>query len=128
DEQLAQVVTGGVLDQVTVQLEDVAGAGDHFHAGHPVAGHAVADHLDAAGVGADVAADLAGAGGGEVHRVVQAFLFGGQLQLFGDHAGLATGGAVEFVDLEDLVHVVEGHDHFTVGGHRRGGQAGTPAG
>ncbi|MNQ74013.1 hypothetical protein D3C85_887610 [compost metagenome] len=127
DEQLAQVVAGGVLDQVAVQLEDLALAGDHLEAGDPVAGHAVADHLDATGVGADVAADLAGACRGEVHRVVEALLLGEVLQLLGDHAGLAARGAVEGVEVENLVHVVEGHDHFAVGGDGGGGQAGTAA-
>ncbi|MOA05883.1 hypothetical protein D3C78_1254930 [compost metagenome] len=59
DEQLAQVVAGGVLDQVLVQLQQLTLAGDHFQPGHPVAGHAVANHLDSAGIGADIAANLA---------------------------------------------------------------------
>ncbi|MNZ63900.1 hypothetical protein D3C78_820550 [compost metagenome] len=128
DEQLAQVVAGGVLDQVLVQLQQVAGAGDHLQAGHPVAGHAVANHLDPAGIGADVAANLAGAGGSEVHRVVQALFLGEVLQLLGDHARLADHGAVELVEAEDLVHVVEGHHHLAIGRHGCGGQAGTAAG
>ncbi len=127
DEQLAQVVAGGVLDQVLVQLQQVALAGYHLHAGDPVAGHAVADHLDATGVGANVAADLAGAGGGEVHRVVQALVVGELLQLGGDHAGLADGGAIHLVEFENLVHVVEGHHHLAIGRHCRCGQPGATA-
>ena len=128
DKQLAHVIAGGVLDQVAVQLQQLAGAGDHFQAGHPVAGHAVADHLDAAGIGADVAAQLAGARGGEVHRVVQALILGVLLQLLGHHARLAHHGAVVLVEGEDLVHIVERDDHFPVGRHGGGGQAGTAAG
>ena len=128
DEQVPEVVTGGVLDQALVQVQQLALAGDHFQAGDPVTGHAVADHLDAAGVGADVAADLAGAGGGEVHRVEQPFLFGEFLQLLGDDAGLHGNGTVEFVEFQDLVHTIEGHHQLAVGGHRPGGQAGAAPG
>ncbi len=127
DEQLAQVVAGGVLDQVLVQLQQVALAGYHLHAGDPVAGHAVADHLDATGIGADVAADLAGAGGGEVHRVVQALVLGELLQLRGDHAGLADGGAIHLVEFENLVHVVERHHHLAIGRYGGGRKPGATA-
>ncbi|MNN22234.1 hypothetical protein D3C81_1355850 [compost metagenome] len=60
DEQLAQIVAGGVLDQVLVQFQQVALAGDHFQPGNPIAGHAVANDLDATGIGTDITADLAG--------------------------------------------------------------------
>src|SRR5450830_565 len=128
DEQLAHVVAGGVLDQVAVQLQHVAFAGDDLHAGDPVTGHAVANYLDPAGIGADIAANLARTGRSEVHRVVQAVLFGGVLQLLGDHARLALGGAVGEVHVQDLVHIVERDDHFTIGSNGGGRQAGTPTG
>ena len=127
DEQLAHVVAGGVLDQVLVQLEQVALAGDDLHPGHPVTGHAVANDLDPAGIGADIAADLAGTGRSEVNRVVQAVFLGEGLQLLGNHAGLADHGAVEGIEVEDPVHVVEGHHDFAVGRHGRGGEPGTAA-
>ena len=59
DKQLAQIIAGGVLDQVLVQLQELAGTGHDFQASHPVARHAITDDLDAARVGADVAADIA---------------------------------------------------------------------
>ena len=125
---MAEVVAGGVLDQALVQVQQFALAGDHFQAGDPVTGHAVADHLDAAGIGADVAADLAGAGGGEIHRVEQALLFGEFLQLLGDDAGLYGDGAVELVEIQDRVHAIEGHYQLAIGGDGAGGEAGAAPG
>src|SRR3546814_7113283 len=75
DEQLPQIVASGVLDQVLVQFQQVTFTGDDFHAGYPVAGHAITNDLDSPGIGADVAANLAGTGRGEIHRVVQAMFF-----------------------------------------------------
>ena len=128
DKQLTHVIAGGVLDQVLVQLQQLAGAGNHLQPSHPVAGHAVANHLDAASIGADIAANLAGAGRGEVHRVIQALVLGEHLQLLGHYTRLAHGRAVKFVEVENLVHVVEGHHHFTIGCHRASRQAGTATG
>ncbi len=128
DEQLAQVVAGGVLDQVLVQFEQVALAGDDFQPGHPVAGHPIANHLDPAGIGADIATDLARTGRGEIHRVIEALVFGVLLQLSGDHTRLTNDGAVHLVEREDLVHVIEGDHHLATSGHGRGGKAGTPPG
>ncbi len=128
DEQVAQIVAGGVLDQPLVQVQQVAASGHHLEAGNPVPGHAVADHLDATGVGVDIAADLAGAGGGEIHRVEQALLLGEFLQLLGDQPGLHGDGPVVLVEVENLVHAVERHHQLAVGGHRRRRQAGAPAG
>ncbi len=117
DKQLTQVVAGGVFNQVFIQFQQLTFAGDHFQPGDPIAGHAVANHFNATGVGADVAADLAGASGSEVHRVIKAFFFGKQLQLLGDHARLAHGRAVKFVKAQYLIHVVEGDHYFAIGCH-----------
>ncbi|MNE40751.1 hypothetical protein D3C80_1347900 [compost metagenome] len=48
--------------------------------------------------------------------------------MLGDHARLTNGGAVSEVHVEDLVHVVERHDHFAIGRYRCGGKAGATAG
>ncbi len=128
DEQVAEVVAGGVLDQALVEVQQFTPAGDHLEAGDPVPGHAVADHLDATGVGVDVAADLAGAGGGEVHRVEQLLAVGEFLQLLGDHPRLHRDRPVVLVEVEHPVHPVERHHQLAVGGHRPGGQAGAAPG
>ena len=127
NEQLTQVVTGGVLDQVLVQLQQLAATGNHLEAGHPVAGHAVANDLDATGVGADIAADLAGAGRGKINRIVEIMLFGKVLQLLGDHARLTDHGTIILVEIKNAVHVIERHHHLAIGGYSGSGQAGTSA-
>ncbi|MNN12877.1 hypothetical protein D3C81_1258860 [compost metagenome] len=75
DEQLTQVVACGVLDQVLVQLQQIASTGNHLQASDPVAGHAIANNLNTTGIGADIAANLTRTCRGEVHGVVQAFIF-----------------------------------------------------
>jgi len=127
DKQLTQIVAGGVLDQVTVQLQQLTGAGNDFQAGHPVAGHTIANHLDTAGIGADIAANLAGTGRREVHRVVQPLFLGKLLQLRGDNAGLTDHGAVVRIELANLIHVIERHHDLAVGGHGSSRQTGTTA-
>jgi hypothetical protein len=79
-----QVVAAGVFDQAPVEIEQIAAPGHHLQPGHPVAGQAVAHDFDAAGVGGDIAADLAGAARGKVHRVIQTLLAGEVLYGFGD--------------------------------------------
>ena len=61
DEQVAQIVAAGVLDQAPIAVQQLPPAGDHPESGDPVARQAVAQYADAAGVGRNVAADLAGA-------------------------------------------------------------------
>ena len=90
---MPKVVARGVLDQPSIELEHLAGAGHDGETGHPVAGEAVANHLDAAGVGGDVAANLAGAGGSEVHRIEEAFVPCEFLQRPGHDASLAADDA-----------------------------------
>src|SRR3546814_18309805 len=68
---MAQVVTAGVLDQATAEVEQFAGARDQLEPGNPFTRVAVAKYADAAGVGGDVAADAAGTARGEVDRVGQ---------------------------------------------------------
>ena len=66
---MAKIIAGIVFNQPAIKLENIAIAGDHFKAQHPVTSHAVADDINAARIGGDVAADLAGAGRGEIDRI-----------------------------------------------------------
>ena len=66
---MAKIQAGVVFDQPLVEFQQFTGTRDHLQTGDPVAGHAVADDLDAAGIGGDVATDLAGTAGGKVDRV-----------------------------------------------------------
>ena len=59
DEQMPQVVTGGVLDQAVVEIQHLAASGHHGESRDPIARHAVANDLDAAGVGRKIATELA---------------------------------------------------------------------
>ena len=127
DEQMSQIVAGVVLGQILVQIQHIALTGDHFQAGNPVPAHAPANHLDAAGIGGQVATELARPGGGKIHRIVQTVFLGEGLQLLGHHPGLATHGAITGVEIQNLVHVVERYHHFAIGGHGACTQAGTSA-
>ena len=127
DDQLAQVIAGIVLDQAAVEVEQFSGAGHKFEARHPVPGHTVANHLDAAGVGGNIAADLAGAAGGEVHRVEQALLFGKLLQLCGNHPCAAAHSAIDRVEVLDMVEAVQCQHQLTVAGNSPGAESGATA-
>ncbi|MNT18903.1 hypothetical protein D3C72_1541310 [compost metagenome] len=128
DEQVAEVIAGIVLGQTVVQFQHLALAGHHLQPDHPFAGHAVAHDLDASGVGGDIAADLAAAAGGKIHRVVQAVGQRVLLQRLGDHPRLAAHGAANLVQLQDRVHALERHHQLAVARHRAAGQAGAAAG
>ena len=68
DEQIAQVVAGVVLAQRLEAIEHAAVGQHDFEAEHEVAHHAVAQDRGAAGVGRQIAAELAGAFRAEAHR------------------------------------------------------------
>ena len=68
DEQLLEVVAGVVLAQPAQHRQHLAGRQHDLQAQHQVARHPVAQHRGAAGVGRDVAADLAGPLGGQRQR------------------------------------------------------------
>ena len=125
---MPEVVARGVLDQAIVAAQHIAGAGHHRQPGDPIAGEAVADHPDAAGVGGDVAANLAGAGRREIHRIEQPPLLGKGLQRAGHHARLAARQPLGRVEAENPVHAVEGHHHLALLRNRPAGQARAAAG
>ena len=127
DDQVPEVVAGGVLDQAVVATQHVARAGHQGQPGDPIAGEAVADHPDAASVGGDVAANLAGAGRGEIHRIEQPALFGEGLQGTRHDARLAAHQPLGGLEVQDAVHAVERHHHLALLGHRAAGEARAPA-
>jgi hypothetical protein len=116
DEQMPQVVPRGVLDQTAIQLQNVPPARDDLQAGDPVARHPVADDLDAAGVGGDVAADLAGTARGEIDREHQATIGCVRLDLRGDNTGLDGDHPVDGLEIQDTVHPLARDDDFSGGG------------
>ena len=72
DQQVAQVVAGVVLAQRREAVPDLALGGHDLEAEAQLARVAVAQHLRAAGVGGEVAADRAAALGGQAEREQQA--------------------------------------------------------
>src|SRR5690606_2595199 len=73
------------------------------------------------------AADARAAGRGEIDRVIQPLVLGELLQLLGDDAGLADYGAVDRIEIEHLVHIVEGDDDFALRGDSAARQPGAAA-
>ena len=127
DQQLAEVIAAGVLDQALVELEQFATGGDHLQPGDPLAGVAVADHSDAAGIGGNVAADRARAARGEIHRVDQAVVQRGVVHGLQRHAGLHHQGAIDRVVVQRPVHPLQAEHQLAVGRHRATREAGAAA-
>ena len=74
DEQLLQIVAGIVLQHAVHRRDDGAVGQDRFEPQHLFARHAVADHPDAAGIGGEIAADLAGAARAEIEGEIKSGL------------------------------------------------------
>ncbi len=116
DQQRAQVVSGHALGGAPPQPDHLAAAGDHLQPQHVVAGDAVLDAAHPAGVGGDVAAYGRPGGAGRVRRVPQPVLGAGPAQIVVDDAGLHHGQPLAGVDLQHLVHGLEGHHDGAVQG------------
>ena len=111
-EQLAQRVAGVVLAQPAQAVPDRAVGQHHLEAEHLFASVAVAQHVGAAGVGREVAADLAATLGGEAQREQQAGGLGPRLDV-GEHAaGLDGHREVGRVELAHPVHAAERNQHL----------------
>ena len=76
----------------------------HFQAQHQIAGIAVAERHGAAGIGGDVAADLAGAFSTQAEREQAVHIGRCLLERLEHAAGFDRDGVVERVHLADLVH------------------------
>ena len=116
NEQMPQVITRCVLDEPAIQLKHLAGPGHDGEARYPIARESIADHLDAARVGRNVAADLTRATRSKVNRVEEAVLDRELLQRLRHDTGLAPDDAIGRVEREDFVHPIERHDDFAVAG------------
>jgi hypothetical protein len=105
--EIAQVVAGVVLLERPQAVPDVPRRRHHLEAEHELAGVAVVQHVHAAGVGREVAADGAAALGGKAQReqpVVRCRRLLNGLQ----HDTRLDGHAVaDRIDLEDAVHAIE---------------------
>ena len=93
--QLPQVIPSIVFDQASIKIEQLAGTVNDLQACHPITGHAVTNNLDAAGIGGNVAADLARATGCEINGIEQPALHSILLQLLGHCASTTAHCAVD---------------------------------
>ena len=104
DEELFEVVAGVVFAEGGEVVEDGAVREDGLDAEDVAMEAAVAEEAEAAGVGGDVAADVAGAFGAEVEgEDVGSF---GEVVVCGfeDDAGVDDEGSGDFVEGADVVH------------------------
>src|SRR5205085_4440917 len=86
EKELLQVVAGVVLAQAAQPFPHAAIGQHNLQAQHLVARAAVTEHVDAAGVGGEIAADLAAAFGGERQREEPARIVRGGLYCADDGA------------------------------------------
>ena len=127
DQQVGEVVAGGVLGPGPAAADDLAAAGHRHHAEHVVAAGAVLDRARATGIAGQVAADGAAFVAGRIRRPEQAVRLQRLLQVAVAHARFDHHAAVAGADLHDPVHVRERNHHPAGEGHRRTGGSGAGA-
>ena len=129
DEQVAQVVAGVVLAQARQAVPHLAVGGHHLQAQAQLARIAVAQHLGAAGIGGQVAADGATALGGQAQRQQQPGVGRGLLQRLQHAAGLGGERQVGAVDGAHAVQARQAEQHLRAAGigHAAADQAGVAA-
>ena len=126
DEQVFEFVAGGVFVQ-RVQVGDEFAVGQHhFQPQHQIAHGAVAQHVQAAGVAGDVAADLAAAFAGEAEREKAAVFGGGGLDVLQNAACIDGDGVVGKADMADSVEFAQIQDDAAVR-HAAANQSGVTA-
>ena len=114
DEQVFQVVAGIVLAQRRKPVPGTAVRQHRFEAERELAGVAVAQHRGAAGVGREIAADLARSLGAEAQREHPVIVLGDPLQVGQNASGIDGHGVVEGVDGTHFVHPRQIDDHFAI--------------
>ena len=122
DDELGEVVAGGGLHELAARGDGLAGAEHRGEPEHLVARDAVAHRPHAASVGGHVAAEAGRVLAGE-HGVDQPDGGGGLVELGEGDPGLDPGDVVVEVELEDLGHAVERHEHAVGLGDARSREA-----
>src|SRR6185437_7158027 len=97
-------------------MQHAAIAEYRLDAQHQLARHAIAHHVQAAGVGAEIAAELAAALGTQAERKVTIRCDGSLLYVLEHAAGLGDHGEVRRIDLADAVHSSQQQQHLPAGG------------
>ncbi len=129
DEHLLEVVAAIVLAQGAQPVPHAAVRQHDLQPEHEVARHAVAQHVEAAGVGGDIAADAAGPLRAEGDGQQAVGLLGRLLGNLQHAASLHHHGKVERVDRAHGSHPLEAHHQLPSAGIGDGGadQPGQPA-
>ena len=109
DEKLLHVVAGVVLAQPAQAVPNAAVGQHHLEPQHEIARIAVAQHLDAAGIGRNVAADLARALRPQAQGEQAPRLRGRRLDLLQHDAGLDRHRVVDKVGVADRPHARRRH-------------------
>ena len=104
DQEMAPVIAAIVLLQPSQAVQDFAGRQHRFQPEAEVAAVAVGEHSGAAGVGRQIAADLAGALRAKRQRVEQPRLVGRLLDALQDDPRLHDHRAPDGIDIADAVH------------------------
>ena len=103
DEPLLQVIAGVVLAQAAQPVPEAPVGQRDLEAEHQLAHVAVAQHADAAGIGRDVAADLAGALGAQREREQPVGVARRLLDRLENAAGVRRDGVVDRIEFADPV-------------------------
>ena len=119
-EQMPQVVTRVVFAHAAQARHYVALRGHHFQAQAQVACIAVTQHLRAASVTRQVAAQCATAFRCQAECKQKTGLVGGLLYLLKNATGISGEGGVGWVNVAHLVHALQVDDHFATRGVWRG--------
>jgi hypothetical protein len=121
NEQVLEVVAGIVLAQSAQALPHLAAGQNDFEAKRQLACIAVAQHLGAAGIGRQVAAERGAALGGEAQREEPTLRGGSLLHRLQQAAGLRGQRVVGGVDRTNTIHPTQADDDVAAG--RRGRRA-----
>ncbi len=116
-EQMLEVVAGVVLAQPAQPVPHLPVGQHDLEPEHEIAGIAVAQHGGAAGIGREIAADLAAAFGGEAEREQAIVLRRRGLQIGEDAARLDRHRVGQRIDVADPVHAAEADDDAAGGRH-----------
>ena len=109
--------TRNQIEGPAANLDPAVGKHD-FEAHHQLAGIAVAQDAGPAGIGRDIAADLAAAFGPQAQRKQASRRVGRLLGGLQDHPGLDGHGEVRRVDFPEAVHPLQADQDLVAGGDR----------
>ena len=114
DEKMFQIIAGIVFTEPPQAVPNPPVRQHHFETEDQGPGIAIAHHLGAAGIGRQIATDLAGSFGCQTEREQPSGLRRGGLNIRQNAAGLDRHGIVVDVDVADLVHPAGRQDDLAI--------------